>query len=112
MGLVKVRVSWLEHPRLSEYIYVQLCCIKCQFVNAKTLHHFRTYKTCHKFLTQAKSLYTNDIQQIYRVISYVVDLRQNEMDLSTYIGRISSPKEEFLSLMSNPIEAGTRVFFL
>ena len=41
----------------------------------------------------------NDIQRFYKVVSNIVCVRQQEMDLSTYIGRIASLKEEFLTLM-------------
>ncbi|RVW57293.1 hypothetical protein CK203_079257 [Vitis vinifera] len=50
-------------------------------------------------LCNAKGLYTNDIQRFYKVVSDIVHVRQQDMDLSTYIGRIASLKEEFLTLM-------------
>ncbi|RVW31623.1 Retrovirus-related Pol polyprotein from transposon RE1 [Vitis vinifera] len=57
------------------------------------------YKTCFKFWNQAKGLYTNDIQRLYKVTSSIVNVRQQDMDLSTYIGQIASLKEEFLTVM-------------
>ncbi|RVW82042.1 Retrovirus-related Pol polyprotein from transposon RE2 [Vitis vinifera] len=48
---------------------------------------------------KAKGLYTNDIQRFYKVVSDIVHVRQQDMDLSAYIGRIASLKEEFLTLM-------------
>ncbi|KAJ9689322.1 hypothetical protein PVL29_014816 [Vitis rotundifolia] len=80
-------------------IDAQLCSVLWQSVDPKTLHHLRAYKTCFKFWTQAKGLYTNDIQRFYKVVSDIVHVRQQNMDLSTYIGRIASLKEEFLTLM-------------
>ncbi|RVW30984.1 hypothetical protein CK203_098731 [Vitis vinifera] len=50
-------------------------------------------------LCSAKGLYTNDIQRFYKVVSGIVHVRQQDMDLSTDIGRIASLKEEFLTLM-------------
>ncbi|RVW93037.1 Retrovirus-related Pol polyprotein from transposon RE1 [Vitis vinifera] len=41
----------------------------------------------------------NDIQRFYKVVSDIVHVRQQDMNLSTYIGRIASLKEEFLTLM-------------
>lgn len=41
-------------------------------------------------ITPAKSLYTNNIHRLYKVISSIVNLRQNEIDLSNYVGQISS----------------------
>nr|CAN73586.1 hypothetical protein VITISV_033961 [Vitis vinifera] len=80
-------------------IDAQLCSVLWQFVDPKILHHLRVYKTCFKFWTQAKGLYTNDIQQFYKAVFYIVHVRQQDMDLFTYIGRIASLKEEFLTLM-------------
>ncbi|RVX14206.1 Retrovirus-related Pol polyprotein from transposon RE1 [Vitis vinifera] len=81
-------------------IDAQLCSVLWQSVDPKILHHLRAYKTCFKFWTQAKGLYTNDIQRFYKMVSDIVHVRQQDMDLSTYIGRIASLKEEFLTLMS------------
>ncbi|RVW97054.1 Retrovirus-related Pol polyprotein from transposon RE1 [Vitis vinifera] len=80
-------------------IDAQLCSVLWQSVDPKILHHLCAYKTCFKFWTQAKGLYTNDIQRFYKVVSDIVHVRQQDMDLSTYIGRIASLKEEFLTLM-------------
>ncbi|RVX05229.1 Retrovirus-related Pol polyprotein from transposon TNT 1-94 [Vitis vinifera] len=50
-------------------------------------------------IPDAKGLYTNDIQRFYKVVSDIVHVRQQDMDLFTYIGRIASLKEEFLTFM-------------
>ncbi|RVW76761.1 Retrovirus-related Pol polyprotein from transposon RE2 [Vitis vinifera] len=52
-----------------------------------------------KIDAQLKRLYTNDIQRLYKVASSIVNVRQQDMDLSTYIGQIASLKEEFLTMM-------------
>nr|CAN69691.1 hypothetical protein VITISV_026777 [Vitis vinifera] len=75
------RVQWRK-------IDAQLCSVLWQSVDPKILLHLRAYKTCFKFWTQAKGLYTNDIQRLYK-----------DLDLSTYIGQIASLKEEFLTVM-------------
>ena len=77
----------------------QLCNILWQSIDPKILHHLHAYKTCFKFWTQAKGLYTNDIQRFYKVVSDIIHVRQQDMDLCTYIGWIASLKEEFLTLM-------------
>ncbi|RVX18812.1 hypothetical protein CK203_006938 [Vitis vinifera] len=98
----------LLHLRM---LYLMLT--KCN--GRKSMHNYAAYygnllipkfyticanKTCFKFWTQTKGLYTNDIQRFYKVVSDIVHVRQQDMDLSTYIGRIASLKEEFLTLMS------------
>ena len=80
-------------------IDAQLCSVLWQSVDPKILLHLRAYKTCSKFWNQAKVLYTNDIQRLYKVTSAIVNIRQQDMDLSNYIGQIASLKEEFLTLM-------------
>ncbi|RVX19446.1 Retrovirus-related Pol polyprotein from transposon RE2 [Vitis vinifera] len=50
-------------------------------------------------IPEAKGLYRNDIQRLYKVASSIVNVRQQDMDLSTYIGQIASLKEEFLTVM-------------
>ena len=67
-----------------------------QSVDLKILLHLRAYKTCFKFWNKAKGLYTNDIQCLYKVASSIVNVSQQDMNLSTYIGQIASLKEEFL----------------
>ena len=68
----------------------------------------RAYKTCSKFWNQAKALYTNDIQRLYKVASAIVNIRQQDMDLSNYIGQIASLKEEFLTLMPLTSDVGAQ----
>ena len=79
-------------------IDAQLCSVLWQSVDPKILLHLRAYKACSKFWNQAKVLYTNDIQRLYKVASAIVNIRQQDMDLSNYIGQIASLKE-FLTLM-------------
>ncbi|RVW48957.1 hypothetical protein CK203_095655 [Vitis vinifera] len=50
-------------------------------------------------IPEAKGLYTNDIQRLYKVASAIVHISQQDLDLSTYIGQIASLKEEFLTVM-------------
>ena len=89
-------------------IYAQLCSVLWQSVDPKILLHLRAYKTCSKFWNQAKALYTNDIQRLYKVASAIVNIRQQDMELSNYIGQIASLKEEFLTLMPLTSDVGAQ----
>ena len=80
-------------------IDAQLCSVLWQSVDPKILLHLWAYKTFSKFWNQAKVLYTNDIQRLYKVASAIVNIRQQDIDLSNYIGQIASLTEEFLTLM-------------
>ena len=59
-------------------IDAQLCSVLWQFVDPKILH-LRAYKTFFKFWTQAKGLYTNDIQRLYKVVFDIVHVRQQDI---------------------------------
>ena len=48
-------------------IDAQLCSVLWQSIDPKILLHLRAYKTCFKFWNQAKGLYTNDIQHLYKM---------------------------------------------
>ena len=89
-------------------IDAQLCSVLWQSVDPKILLHLRAYKTCSKFWNQAKVLYTNDIQRLYKVASAIVDIQQQDMDLPNYIGQIASLKEEFLTLMPLTCDVGAQ----
>ena len=89
-------------------IDAQQCRVLWQSVDPKILLHLRAYKTCSKFWNQAKVLYTNDIQGLYKVASAIVNIRQQDMDLSNYIGQIASLKEEFLTVMPLPSDVGAQ----
>ena len=89
-------------------IDAQLCSVLWQSVDPKILLHLRAYKTCSKFWNQEKVLYMNDIQRFYKVASTIVNIRQQDMDLSNYIGKIASIKEEFLTLMPLPSDVGAQ----
>ena len=95
------RVQWRK-------IDAQLCSVLWQSVDPRILLHLQAYKTCFKFWTQAKGLYTNDIQRLYKVASAIVHLSQQDLDLSTYIGQIASLKEEFLTVMPLTPDVGAQ----
>ncbi|RVW91347.1 Retrovirus-related Pol polyprotein from transposon RE2 [Vitis vinifera] len=94
------RVQWRK-------IDAQLCSVLWQSVDPGFFFIFRP-KTCFKFWTQAKGLYTNDIQRLYKVASAIVHISQQDLDLSTYIGQIASLKEEFLTVMPLTPDVGAQ----
>ncbi|RVW98206.1 Retrovirus-related Pol polyprotein from transposon RE1 [Vitis vinifera] len=95
------RVQWRK-------IDAQLCSVIWQSVDPRILLHLQAYQTCFKFWTQAKGLYTNDIQRLYKVASAIVHLSQQDLDLSTYIGQIASLKEQFLTVMPLTPDVGAQ----
>ncbi|RVX14359.1 Retrovirus-related Pol polyprotein from transposon TNT 1-94 [Vitis vinifera] len=61
------RVQWRK-------IDAQLCSVLWQSVDPRILLHLQAYKTCFKFWTQAKGLYTNDIQRLYKLDKFFMVL--------------------------------------
>ncbi|RVW98910.1 Retrovirus-related Pol polyprotein from transposon RE2 [Vitis vinifera] len=105
--LVKQEADILEVDRVQwRKIDAQLCSVLWQSVDPKILLHLRAYKTGFKFWNQEKGLYTNDIRRLYKVASSIVNVRQQDMDLSTYIGQIAFLKEEFLTVMPLTTDVG------
>ena len=52
-------------------------------------------------------LYTYDIQRLHRVISFIADLKQSGMDISSYGDRISALKDELTSIFLKSTNAKT-----
>ena len=44
-------------------------------------------------------MYINDIQRLYRVLSSITNLKQLGMDISSYSGRMSTLKDELISIL-------------
>ena len=76
-------------------------CFSLQYVMAdhdlKLYVIYKAYKTCVQ--VKAKSLHTNDIQHFYSVVSTIVHLKQQDMDMFEFLGRLESLKKEFNSLL-------------
>ena len=84
------------------------CNILRQSIDAKTLYNIGAYKTCYTLWNQVRKLYTNDIQRLYRVISFIANLKQLGMDISSYGERMSSLKNELIFIL--PKSTNTETF--
>ena len=81
--VVDKRPQWWKHDAL-------LCNILQQSIEPKTLDNLGDYQTCQPLWTQAKNLYTNDVQRLYRVISSVdslelISILPKVIDSKTYL---------------------------
>ena len=92
--------QWRKHDAL-------LCNILQQSIELKTLDNLGDYQTCQPLWTQAKNLYTNDVQRPYCVISFVDSLEQLGMELYSFVGRISALKNKLLSVLPKVTDAQT-----
>ena len=86
------RTQWKKFDAL-------LCNILRQSIDAKTLYNIEAYKTCYTLWNQVNKLYTNDIQRLYQVISFIANLKQLGMDISSYGGQMSALKDELISIL-------------
>ena len=71
------------------------------------LYNIGAYKTCYSLWNQVKKLYTNDIQRLYQVISFIANLKQLSMNISSYGGRMSALKDELIFILSKSINTET-----
>ena len=92
--------QWRKHDAL-------LCNILQQSIEPKTLDNLGNYQTCQPLWTQAKNLYTNDVQRLYHVISSVDSLEQPGMELSSFVGRMSALKNELISILPKVTDSQT-----
>ena len=74
-----------KHPQWRKHDFFLLCNILQQSIEPKTLDKLGDYQTCQPLWTQAKNLYTNDVQCLYRVISSIDNLEQPGMELSSFV---------------------------
>ena len=97
---VDKRPQWKKHDAL-------LCNIIQQSIEPKTLNNLRDYHTCQPLWTQAKNLYTNDAQRLYRVISSIDSLEQPSMELSFFVGRMFALKNELIFVLPKVTDSKT-----
>ncbi|RVW25075.1 putative mitochondrial protein [Vitis vinifera] len=81
------RVQWRK-------IDAQLCSVLWQSVNPKILLHLQAYKTCFKFWNQAKGLYMNEIQRLYKEEFLTV------MPLTTDVGDQRTQIDKFFMVLT------------
>ena len=60
---------------------------------------YQSYETYYKVWNKAASIYNNDIRHYYDVLSNLVNLKHQDLDINTYVSKIESLKHEFRSLM-------------
>src|SRR6516165_9452782 len=80
-------------------IDAQLCAILWQSIDPKLLVYFLSYKTCFAVWEKARKLYTNDIQRLYNVVHNVVNLKQQDSDMVSYLGKVQATMEEFKQIL-------------
>ena len=76
----------------------QLCAVLWQSVDPKLLIIFQAYNTCCNFWEKAKKLYSNDVQQLYNVVTSLKDLKQDS-DLFSYLSTAEATIEKYKKIM-------------
>ncbi|KAJ1413325.1 hypothetical protein SESBI_19710 [Sesbania bispinosa] len=72
-----------------------LCTLLWQSIDPSLHNIYTNFDTCYDLWTQAKSLYTNDIQRLYFVVEKLINSRQQNMTVSEIVGHMSSIKAEY-----------------
>ncbi|KAJ1398914.1 hypothetical protein SESBI_30709 [Sesbania bispinosa] len=76
-----------------------LCTLLWQSIDPSLHNIYTNFDTCYDLWTQAKSLYTNDIQRLYSVVEKLINSRQQNMTVSEIGGHMSSIKAEYNALL-------------
>lgn len=83
-------------------IDAQLCSVIKSTIHPDIKPIFRPHVTCESVWSQAKKLYTNDIQRLYGVchrLMNIIHSKTIEGSISTYIGNVHSALHEFNVLL-------------
>ena len=76
-----------------------LCTLLWQSIDPSLHNIYTNFDTCYELWTQAKSLYTNDVQRLYSVVEKLINLRQQGLTVPDFVGQMSSIKAEFNTLL-------------
>ncbi|KAJ1386356.1 hypothetical protein SESBI_40867 [Sesbania bispinosa] len=58
-----------------------------------------SFKTCYDVWTKAKKVYSNDINRLYTVVSNLISVKKQDMDMQSYLSKLDSLIVDFDSLM-------------
>ena len=86
------RPNWIK-------VDAQLCALLWNSLDPHLLPVYQSYETCYEVWNKAASIYSNDIRRYYDVLSNLVNLKHQDLDITTYVSKIESLKHEFRSLM-------------
>ncbi|KAJ1411017.1 hypothetical protein SESBI_21552 [Sesbania bispinosa] len=87
-----------------------LCTLLWQSIDSSLHNIYTNFDTCYDLWSQAKSLYTNDIQRLYSVVEKLINSRQQNMTVSEIVGHMSSIKAKDQILASPSIPTLDEVF--
>ncbi|KAJ1417527.1 gag-polypeptide of LTR copia-type [Sesbania bispinosa] len=82
-----------------EKIDALLCTLLWQSIDPSLHNIYTNFDTCYDLWTQAKSLYTNDIQRLYFAVEKLINSRQQSMSVSEIVDHMSSIKAEYNALL-------------
>ncbi|CAJ2674085.1 unnamed protein product [Trifolium pratense] len=76
-----------------------LCSVLWYSIDAKLQAQFRSFKTCYDVWAKAKKTYSNDVNRLYKVVSNLISMKKDDMDMQSYVGKLDSLIADFDALM-------------
>ncbi|KAJ1379502.1 Zinc finger, CCHC-type superfamily, partial [Sesbania bispinosa] len=80
-------------------IDASLCSVLWFSIDAKLQAQYQSFKTCYDVWTKAKKVYSNDINRLYTVVSNLISVKKQDMDMQSYLSKLDSLIADFDSLM-------------
>ena len=84
---------------LWQKVDAQLLSLLWQAIELTLMPIFRPLWKCNALWTRVRELYTSDITRIYDVIGALLNLRQTDLDMTTYLGKFQAFIRDFNELM-------------
>jgi hypothetical protein len=79
----KDQASWKQ-------VDASLCSVLWYSIDAKLQAQFRSFKTCYDVWAKAKKTYSYDVNRLYKVVSDLISMKKEDMDMQSYVGKLDS----------------------
>ncbi|KAJ1404577.1 hypothetical protein SESBI_26453 [Sesbania bispinosa] len=71
-------------------IDASLCSVLWFSIDSKLQTQYRSFKTCYDVWTKSKKVYSNDINRLYTVVSNLISVKKQDMDMQSYLSKLDS----------------------
>ncbi|KAK6150524.1 hypothetical protein DH2020_015456 [Rehmannia glutinosa] len=88
-------------------IDASLCSVLWFSIALNLQPQYQAFKTCYDVWTKAKKVYSNDVHRLYSVVSNLISIKLENMDMQTYLGKLDHLIADFDTLMPFVSDAAT-----